>query len=235
MENTPLEELEEQPLESQETPAEDASSTDSAAPAQPEVPAAERIAALMADMGAMRPQLLAILDFCREERTSAEIDAMLAPLRELRQSVYTPINLRTLLEQAGALTYISNDEAPEEVTDEDGNLVVPEASVATWISTDEGIAYCEAQDPFADLVHAIDDDEAPIEVFIHVLTFCAEEPRSISQIEHSVADTGLLEGDKRQPGYFVGKLEDIGALEWRKAWTITDLGRQYLDLTVAEA
>jgi hypothetical protein len=197
-------------------------------------PAAERIAALMSDMGAMRPQLLAILDFCREEHTSAEIDDMLEPLRTLRQSVYTPINLRTLLERAGGLTYTSHDEAPEEVTDEDGNLVVPEASIATWLSTDEGIAYCEAQDPFADLVHALDDDEAPLEVFVHILTFCAEEPRSISQIEHSVASTGMLEGDKHQPGYFVGKLEDIGALEWRRAWTIADLGRQYLELTVTD-
>lgn len=207
---------------------------DGTAPAHPEEPraekpAAERIANLMDDMGAMRPQLLAILDFCREERTSAEIDEMLAPMRELRQSVYTPINLRTLLEKAGGLTYISNDAEPDEVTDENGDLVMPEPAVCTWLSTDAGIAYCEAQDPFADLVHALDDDPTYTDVYLFVLNLCAEQPHPIAQIEHAVVESGLIENDKRQPGYFVGRLEDIGALEWRRAWTVTDLGRQYLE------
>lgn len=196
--------------------------------------APERIAALMRDMGpAMHPQLLAILDFCREQRTSEQINAMLEPLRALRHSVYTPVNLRTLLTKAGALTYLSNDEEPDEVTDENGDLVVPEASVATWLTTDAGIAYCEEQDPFADLVHALDDDEAPVEVFVYVLRLCAKKPRPIAEIERAVTETGLLEGDKRQPGYFVGKLEDIGALAWQRAWTITELGQQYLALVAA--
>lgn len=207
---------------------------DGTAPAYPEEPraektAAERIASLMDDMGTMRPQLLAILDFCREERTSAEIDEMLAPLRELRQSVYTPINLRALLEKAGGLTYISNDTEPDEVTDGNGDLVLPEPSICTWLSTDAGIAYCEAQDPFADLVHALDDDPAYADIYLFVLKLCAEQPQSIAQIEHSVVESGLIENNKRQPGYFVGKLEDIGALEWRRAWTVTGLGRQYLE------
>lgn len=190
------------------------------------------ITELLADMGAQKDQLLAIIDFCREERTSAEIDEMLAPYQEYRKSVYTPINIRSLLEGAGALTYISHDEAPEEVRDEEGNLVIPEnCGEGTWLATDAAIEVFEEQDPFADLVHTLDDDEAYLRVYLHILNFVSEKGRSISEIEHDVAESGLIEDDKRQPGYFVGKLEDIGALEWRGVWTLSDLGRQYLALS----
>ena len=191
-----------------------------------------QITELLADMGAQKDQLLAIIDFCRDERTSAEIDGMLAPYQEYRKSVYTPINMRSLLEGAGALTYISHDEAPEEARDEEGNLVIPEGcGEGTWMATDAAIEVFEEQDPFADLVHALDDDEAYLPVYLHVLNFVNEKDRSISEIEHDVAESGLIEGDKRQPGYFVGKLEDIGALEWRGIWTLSNLGKQYLTLS----
>ena len=191
-----------------------------------------QITELLADMGAQKDQLLAIIDFCREERTSAEIDEMLAPYQEYRKSVYTPINMRSLLEGAGALTYLSHDEAPEETCDEEGNLVIPEdRGEGTWLATNAAIEVFEEQDPFADLVHALDDDGAYLPVYLHVLAFVNEKDRSISEIEHDVAESSLIEGDKRQPGYFVGKLEDIGALEWRGIWTLSDLGKQYLALS----
>ena len=207
-----------------------------AAPGRKEPPTAvdphAQINELLADMGSQKDQLLAIIDFCREERTSAEIDEMLAPYQEYRKSVYTPINMRSLLEGAGALTYLSHDEAPEEACDEEGNLVMPEdCGEGTWLATDVAIEILEEQDPFADLVRVLDDDEAYLPVYLHVLNFVNKKDRSISEIERDVAESGLIEGDKRQPGYFVGKLEDIGGLEWRGIWTLSDLGRQYLALS----
>lgn len=204
---------------------------DGQAPADEQTDCRTRILELLNDMGAQKSQMLAIIDFCREERTSAEIDEMLVPYQEYRKSVYTPINMRSLLENAGALSYQSHDEAPEEMTDEDGNLIVPEdCGEGTWLATDTALQIYEEQDPFADLVHTIDDDGAYLDVYLHILNFVAEKDRSISEIEHSVAESGLIDGDKRQAGYFVGKLEDIGGLEWRGIWTLGDLGRQYLSL-----
>ncbi len=194
--------------------------------------ARQKIVELLGDMGSQKEQLLAIVDFCREERTSAEIDEMLAPYQEYRKSVYTPVNMRSLLEGAGALTYISHDEAPEEEYDEAGNLVVPEdCGEGTWLATDAALEIYEEQDPFADLVHALDDDGAYLDVYLDILGFMDGQDRAISEIEHHVAESGRIEGDKRQPGYFVGKLEDIGAIEWRGIWTLSDLGRQYLALS----
>ena len=197
--------------------------------ATPEVPAAERIAKLFAEMIRQKALLVAVIDFCRDERTAAQIDEMLAPLQEFRRSVYTPSTIRRLLERAGALDYFSHDEAPEEQVDENGNLVVPEKPDPTWLSTADGLEYIEAQDPFSELVRAIEPYAEHIEVFRRILEACNEEGTSISAIERGVAELGILAGGKLQAGFFVGKLEDFEAIEWRGSWITTELGLQYLE------
>jgi|GEM_PF-3462681 len=198
-------------------------------PAAPEVPASERIAKLFVEMMRQKALLVAIIDFCREERTAEQIDEMLAPLQEFRRSVYTPSTIRRLLERAGALTFISHDEAPEEQVDENGDLVVPEKPDPTWLSTADALEYIEAQDPFSELVRAIEPYAEHVEVFRLVLEVCNEEGTSISKIESAVRELGIEAGDKLQAGFFVGKLEDYEAIEWRGSWVTTELGLQYLE------
>lgn len=154
---------------------------------------------------------------------------MLVPLQEFRRSVYTSSTIRRLLERAGALTFISHDEAPEEQVDEDGNLVVPEKPEPTWLSTADGLEYIGAQDPFGELVGAVEPYTVHSEVFRTVIETCGDEGASISQIEAAVRATGIMENDKLQAGFFVGKLEDYGAIEWRGTWVATELGMQYLE------
>ena len=190
--------------------------------------AEERIKALLHDMGAQKRHLLAIMDFCREERTAEEIDELLAPLMEHRRSVYGPIAMRSLLVRAGALEYHDNDEQPEEVADEAGNLVLPEPSVPTWLSTPVALEICEADDPYGELVEALAGAEGPAEAYALVLAMCDEEGRSISDISARLEESGVLEGVTFDSTVFVSKLEDIEALEWRGSWNTTDLGRRYL-------
>ncbi len=123
--------------------------------------ASERISKLLEELRPQRKALLAIIDFCREERSSSQIDEMLAPLLVWRQSVYTNVNLRSMLESAGALTWHANDDAPEYELDECGALVIPSAVndvVGTWTATPAGIAALEAADPFGELVNALEQD-----------------------------------------------------------------------------
>ena len=204
-------------------------------PAAPEVPASERIAKLFAEMARQKALLVAIVDFCREERTAAQIDEMLAPLQEFRRSVYTPSTIRRLLERAGALDYFSHDEAPEEQVDEDGNLVVPEKPDPTWLSTADGLEYIEAQDPFGELVHALEPYLDHVEVFRAILELCNGEGVSIGAIESEARKLGVTANEKLQAGFYVGKLEDFEALEWRGAWITTELGLQYLEHLAQEA
>ena len=188
----------------------------------------ERIEELLSEMGAQKRQLLAIMDFCRQERTSDEIDAMLEPLMEHRRSVYGPIAMRSLLEKAGALEYRANDEAPEEIADENGDLVLPEGSVATWVSTEAAIEVCDADDPYAQLVEALEGASGPAEAYALVLAMCDDEGQTIANIGARLEESGILEGAVFDPTFFVSKLEDIEALEWNGSWNTTDLGRRYL-------
>lgn len=193
----------------------------------------ERIESLLNEMGPQKRQMLAIVDFCREERTSEEIDAMLVPLMEHRRSVYGPMAMRSLLEKAGALEYKPNDEAPETVEDENGDLVLPAPAVATWLSTTEAIELCDADDPYGELVEALADAEGPAEAYALVLAICDDEGQSISDISEQLLISGVLGGFQMDPTIFVSRLEDIGAIEWRGSWVTTELGRRYLADTQA--
>ena len=188
----------------------------------------ERIEQLLRDMGAQKRQLIAIMDFCRQERTSDEIDEMLKPFMEHRHSVYGPIAMRSLLEKAGALEYRANDEAPETVADENGDLVLPQPAVATWVSTAEAVELCDADDPYAELIEALDNADGPAEAYAFVLALCDDEGQSVTDIGAQLESSGVLEGVTYDPTFFISKLEDIEALEWRGDWYTTDLGRRYL-------
>ena len=193
-----------------------------------EEPAAERIARLMKDMGVFKKQLLAIVDFCREERTSEEVDEMLAPMQAWRQSVYSPVTMRSLLERAGALACREDGDAPEEGRDAEGNLVLPERGGFVWRSTDEGLGYLAAQDPSGELEQALGEN-GQAEVYTLILDLCDGEGCKISEIERIVGESGLLEDSARQTGFFVGRLEDLDALEWHGSWSTTETGRRFLE------
>ena len=190
----------------------------------------ERLATLISDMAPYKSQLLGIVAFCEEEKTAAEIDVMLEPLREHRVCTYSPINLRTILVNAGALIYNDNDEEVEEITDEEGNLILPEeTAVPTWLATEEALAFCASLNPYADLLEALETDSNYLDAYVQILQLCSGEGCKISTIEHTLNDSRILEESVKQPGYFVGKLEDLGAIEWKGTWQITPLGLQYLE------
>lgn len=192
-------------------------------------PVADKLAELLNEMGAQREQMVKIIEYCSEERTAEEIDAALAPLREYRRSIYSPITMRSLLLKAGVLEYHDNDEQPEEQIDEEGNLVLPQTARATWIATAEALAYCELLDSFADLTCAL-DGISNRETYMAVLDFCAAAPRSVNDVSALLAEAYPKDATPLDAGGVVGKLEKIGALEWRGAWTVTPLGNDYLSL-----
>ena len=195
--------------------------------------ATERLEKLVGEMGAQGESLVAIVEFCAQERTSGQVDEMLAPLRADRLSVYTPSTLRRLLENAGALVYHANDVAPDELTDENGDLVMPEEAVPTWTATPEALAWCAARNPLGELADAVGTDEEIADVYARILALCDEEPHSMNDIAHVLGEEGLLGEGGRDAGSLVGKLEELGALAWHGAWETSALGRDYLDLACA--
>lgn len=200
---------------------------------QPEsVDPAIAIPDLFAKMKPQRKILLAIIDYCRTDRYSDDIDGMLHPLMSNRKSVYTPEILRDLLERNGALEYTESEEDPipeEDMVDEDGNLVVVEMPEGTWKSTPEAIHYLDGQNPKKEALEAIEKHSKYRRIYREILQFCAESPRTAQEIDEHVNDDPLLQEPRRFSGYFVGHLEDTDAMEWIGKWTTTETGKAVLE------
>ena len=92
---------------------------DEKAPKAPE----EAIPELFAVMKPYRNHLIAILEACREERLTEEVDEALEPEYEFCKCVYSPIALRKLLVEAGALEFVEAEvPAEEEAADEETTI-----------------------------------------------------------------------------------------------------------------
>lgn len=92
---------------------------DEKAPKAPE----EAIPELFAAMKPYRNHLIAILEACREERLTEEVDEALEPEYEFCKCVYSPIALRKLLVEAGALEFVEAEvPAEEEAADEETTI-----------------------------------------------------------------------------------------------------------------
>lgn len=83
------------------------------------LPPEERIAKLFEEAPGQKRLLLRLIDHCREAKTGEEMDVYTRSLQENCFSVYSPVILRELLEEAGAIEYVvtSDDEAPESSSD----------------------------------------------------------------------------------------------------------------------
>ena len=219
-------------------------------PVNPEVDIPE----LFEKMKPQRDQLYAIIDFCREERSSEEIDAILEPLRAHRRSVYTPVILRDLLLRNGALEYIT-EELDEPEADEDASvadeaaseiaaaddaaednleggvqfLEVPEEVPGTWLATPEALAFIQSRTPrtVIDAMLAEKPEREPI--YLLVLKECADEPRSTQYLDQLIESHPLAQNPQRFGSYFVGRLEDADALVWEGAWKTAEAARYLIE------
>jgi hypothetical protein len=206
-------------------------------PAKPELTPEERIAALIKGMPGRKKILLGIIEYCREPRSPGEVDAYTEELQEHNYSVYTPIILRKLLEEAGAIEYLEGEAAglpaePEPVTETDGDeefLVVTQRPEGKWLATAAGLATVEAEDPYKALEDLLVDDKAYLEIYMRILRFCQEQPRTKKEIDDIVDDDPLVQKPRRYSGYFVDKLEVRSALEWKGNWNTTQVGLDILE------
>lgn len=192
----------------------------------------QAIPELFEKMPFQKQALLAIIDFCREERYADDVDEVLVEYLRNRRSVYSPVVMRDLLLRAGALAYVESDEeqqlSEEDFLDEDGNLVVIEVPEGTWRATEEGVAYLEAQNPIGETMAAIKAHAKYRDVYRRILGLCAEQPRTAPELDKLVGDEPALQDPPRIPGYLIGHLEDAGALYWNGKWSVSETGKAVL-------
>jgi hypothetical protein len=208
-------------------------------PAQPELTPVEKIRKLLVQMAPRRKVLIGIIDFCREPQSPSAVDELTDSLQSVNSSVFTPVTLRQLLEEAEALEYLEGvaEDASSiaDEPDEDGYLVVTKRPEGTWVTTAAGIEVLDSLNPLQDLLDLLEKDAVYREIYLRILNYCNEEPRTKKQIDAIVDDDPLVQNPRRYSGYFVDKLDVCDALDWNKAWSTTDIGRSMLaDETTTE-
>jgi hypothetical protein len=219
---------------------------------EPELSPEERIIRVLASIPAQRKVMLAIIDYCHEPRTPAEVDALTNDLHKTSPSIYTPVLLRQHLQEAGALDYL--EEEPKAESDdrteagEDNELTAVAATPSDedtpqieylevekrpegkWVSTAAALAVLFDVDYLADLRKAVFAEPEYAEVFVKVLRFCDSAPRNKQELNDAIDDDPALVGPPRVfNGYLVGVLDDCGALEWRPGWATTDVGKAFIE------
>ena len=279
-------------------------------PEKPALSSEEAIAELFTKMKPYKKFLVAIMNACREEADAAIIDAAVEPEYEFCSCVYTPIALRKMLTEAGAIEYLMSEEefreslkafelpveaagesaegegvaegevpdegeiaadaegvaAPEaaeepaaeeaaeaeaeaeaepepeaaeedaegedpgliSIYDQPGYLVIEEDAPGTWMITEAGLAYLDAIDPERQFNEALGVHASVADVFYDIIAYCAEEPRNIAEIVTHFADDSRLGPETFYASYVVDRLEEIGALTWKKNWVPTELGLKLL-------
>jgi hypothetical protein len=202
-------------------------------PAQPELTPVEKIRKLLVQMAPRRKVLLGIIDFCRDPQSPSAVDEFTDNLQSINSSVFSPVTLRQLLEQAEALEYlegVTDDDSPAaDELDEDGYLVVTKRPEGTWVATAAGIEVLDSLNPQQDLLNLLEKDSVYREIYLRILNYCDEEPRTKKQIDAIVDDDPLVQSPRRYSGYFVDKLDVCDALDWNKAWSTTSVGRSVLE------
>ena len=74
-----------------------------------------------------------------------------------------------------------------------------------------------------------DEPEGYLEAYLIVLDACADEGASLKAVEASLAGHPALTNPKRvYAGYFISKLEHVGAIAWTDAWRITEDGKRII-------
>lgn len=201
----------------------------------------ERTNDLLKEMAPRRKTLLGILSFCLESKPVEETNAKIDELQKNSFSVYTPANLCTLLERAGAIERI--DENDEPVTDEENEPEVVEVEGVEylqpaqpkqvfWRTTAAGKAALDADKPLERLNELLESDQKYAVIYKRILTLCDNDTGTvIATINKHVDNDPLLKQPRMYASRFVDRLERCDALEWKdKAWHITDVGRTALEL-----
>lgn len=199
-----------------------------------------RVADVFAAAPGSQRVLLAAMEACREPRTPDELDELMGALLSKNRSVSGPVELRALLEKYGALAYQKSDEelAAEQARehgeeadlaiDADGNLVVAAPAPGRWVLTEEGRAFVDSDPQGSYALELLEREGHYAPVYLRLLEFVADEPRTKPQIDHVIDADPLLQEPRMFAGHFVGELEKAGALEWDDAWRITEVGEALL-------
>lgn len=206
--------------------------TGTVAAAAEESATCEKVISLLQENASVRRVLRETLQFCSEVRTPEEADVFMAPLMPAG-SVFTPVVLRNWLKDAGGMRHF--DALAEAVPASDPQPGAGDSDVEAqphewrWKTTPAGLVALEALAP-ARLFGGLLEAEAEYrEVYLKVLDYCREEPRTKAEVEELLLDHPALQKPRVFAAYFTNELEEVGAIEWNGRWTTSETGALALE------
>lgn len=190
---------------------------------------------LLEEVQGLKPVFVGIVDYCREPKSPVEVDSRYEELTEFNQCVFSPVRVRAMLEEVGALRY--DEPRPEEecVPDvaegQDGEelLIVTERPEGVWVSTELGIAVIDSFDSQKELEELFGLEPEFLCEYRKVLVSLAENPMTIGELGDLVNDDEPMRASHRFAPFLIKRLESCGAVEFRGKWTILDEGRKILE------
>lgn len=196
---------------------------------------AERIEKLLAGIPGQQFRLLHAVAFCTEPKTMDEAVADLDAAYPNTTSVYGSAQVVQLLERDGALERIVDESAEDAAgaavpAEDEGDFIsVTPAAPCRYRATRAGLDAIAAHVNESLVVEKIVEDERYLPIFQRVLEMTAREGGCpTKELDQAVDGDPLCQEPRRFCGFFRGKLEETGAIEWRDSWTITELGRSVL-------
>ncbi|MDR3136128.1 MAG: hypothetical protein LBU07_01685 [Coriobacteriales bacterium] len=205
--------------------------------------AQERIADLLKAMAPHRKALYGILAFCLKPHLAKEVDGEVERLKEHSLSVFSAANLTNLLEQSGGIRRVAadgsdyNQNAKPQLVEEEGipYLRPGQAPDIYWVTTAEGRAALEADNPLQRLRELFATDSRYLPIYKRILTLCKREGGvSVRELGIHVDDDPLTQKPRLYAPRFLDRLEKCDAVIWRGNWIITNIGTsalEFLDTT----
>jgi hypothetical protein len=208
-------------------------------------PVSKRIEDLFTSFATRRSILLGILIFLDEPKRSDLLDEKVTGLQENNVSVYSGYNYSQLLSEVGAIKKVNEDgsdfdeeaeQLPDIVEIDGAKFYKPtDGKQVFWLTTDEGHAYLETDDPYTRLVELIAGEPQYQTIYKRLLEFCDNEVgRTSEELVKLIDDDPLVQKPRKYFSYFAKKLEDCSALSWTKKWQTSELGKKGLELLFSE-
>lgn len=219
---------------------------DQSAPEYAARPAQERTRELLAHMSPHRQVLLGVLRAAKEPRSNEQITQAVDDLRTHKFSVYSPSNICTMLEQAGALVRVTAEGAPYAdyvptplIVEEDGVEFYQPTTPPTvyWRTSEAGLEALVANDPEKRAIHQLEREANLQPLYKRVLTLCARtQGATMSQLSGAVDSDPLIANPREFfVQHFVEALERCECIYWQgDAWHASELGASLLATHLAD-
>ncbi len=220
---------------------------DQQAPEYADRPATERTAELFNNMNPHRRVLYGVLRAMREPLSDEAADEAIEALRAHKFSVYSPANICTMLETAGAAERVLEDGTPFSEFEPEPKLVVIDgveyweavpAPKHYWQITDAGRAQLASYDPNEKLSEQFAREPEYLKLYKRILVLGAQEGgKTMKQFSAAVDSDPLVATEPRNyfVQHFVEALERCEAVAWfGSTWKTTDVGKAALAGALAD-